>query len=427
MIIVYIATYTFMSSEFILDRGPAEYFHGRKEIIDTFNSALEVLRKKNKGTTFLIQGAPGAGKTALLDVLSRQAKSNGWEVADIAIKNLYSPVSMAQSLGEAYVLNSEAALKAGIKFIEGGLVESVAGHASSEEILKRLAPENGLILMLDEAQRLHKIPDNSERHTVASDTLEMIHNGKLESPVILLTAGLGTSESAYGSLGISRFMRKCRVPLGCLSKESTCAVIRDFLIHEGGVSKPPLVWVETIAERTHGWPQHIVSYADSAAKYLASHRTSTDEGLNIVLQQGRTEQIGYYKVRLKGIDRKKRQVLAKIFADVPLGKTMERDDIMSAIQEEYTEEVAEELFKKALERGIIDEREDGDYGIPIPSMHRWLIDEYIRNKSQDIPPTPKQLPPRPEQLLLPPKKDDQPSVKKDKGESQEKGGFSMER
>ena len=416
-----------MSSKFLKDRGPAKYFHGREEIIDTFSSVLEFSREENEGTTFLIQGAPGAGKTALLDVLSRQAKSNGWEIADITIKNLYSPVSMAQSLGEAYVLNSEAALKAGIKFIEGGLVESVAGHASSEEILKRLAPENGLILVLDEAQYLRNLNKTPKEQNLARDTLDVIHNGKLESPVILLTAGLGTSESAYGSLGISRFMRKCRVPLGCLSKESTCAVIRDFLIHEGGVSKPPLVWVETIAERTHGWPQHIVSYADSAAKYLASHRTSTNEGLNIVLQQGRTEQIGYYKVRLEGIDRKKRHVLAKIFDSVPLGETMELQDIMDALKEEYTEEVAEKLFKKALERGIIDEREDGDYGIPIPSMHRWLIDEYIRNKSQDIPPTPKQLPPRPEQLLLPPKKDDQPSVKKDKGESQEKGGFSMER
>jgi len=76
-----------MSSVFLKDRGPAEYFHGRKEIIDTFNGALELFRDDKDGTTFMIQGAPGAGKTALLDVLSTQAKSNGWEVADIAIED----------------------------------------------------------------------------------------------------------------------------------------------------------------------------------------------------------------------------------------------------------------------------------------------------------------------------------------------------
>ena len=120
-----------MSSGFIIDRGPAEYFHGRREIIITFVSALRLFQDKNKGTTFLIQGAPGAGKTALLDVLSQQAKSDGWEVAKIVIKNLHSPASMAQALGKSYSIDREYALKGGIKFVEGGFVESVAGHASS--------------------------------------------------------------------------------------------------------------------------------------------------------------------------------------------------------------------------------------------------------------------------------------------------------
>ncbi len=38
-----------MSFVFIEDRGPAEYFHGRKEIIDTFISSLEIyIRKKEE-------------------------------------------------------------------------------------------------------------------------------------------------------------------------------------------------------------------------------------------------------------------------------------------------------------------------------------------------------------------------------------------
>jgi len=45
-------------------------FYGRRKISDTFNSALELLREDKNGITFMIQGAPDAGKTALLDVLS---------------------------------------------------------------------------------------------------------------------------------------------------------------------------------------------------------------------------------------------------------------------------------------------------------------------------------------------------------------------
>ena len=101
------------------------------------------------------------------------------------------------------------------------------------------------------------------------------------------------------------------------------------------------------------------------------------------------------------------------------------EDIMSVLENEYTPEVAEKLFKKALERGIIDERKDGDYGIPIPSFHTWLVDEYAKGKSQDIHQPPKLSPPKPtHELLPPPMKDDTSDVK---NKYKDKGGFSMER
>jgi len=53
-----------MDFDFTEDRGPAKYFHGRKQIIHTFNGALRFYRANKRGTTFLIQGAQGAGKTA---------------------------------------------------------------------------------------------------------------------------------------------------------------------------------------------------------------------------------------------------------------------------------------------------------------------------------------------------------------------------
>ena len=72
----------------------------------------------------------------MLDVLSTQAKPRGWEVADIAIEDIYIPASMAQSLGEAYFRNSEFALKAGVTFIEGQVVGHVAGHATTKKYLR---------------------------------------------------------------------------------------------------------------------------------------------------------------------------------------------------------------------------------------------------------------------------------------------------
>ena len=363
-----------MSSKFLKDRGSTKYFHGREEIIDTFNSALELFLEENGGTTFLIKGAPGAGKTALLEKLCDEATD--WTIATIGVQDLYNPASLAQSLGESYVLDREIAAKVGIKILDGGYVEHVAGHASCTEILRHLPPNNGLILVLDQAQRRTEIPADSEIRIATMDTLYPIHNAKLGSPVILLAAGLGTTLDAFKSLNISRFMRKCRVPLGCLGHASTCDVIRSFLKDKKIMSLPPPLWITTIAEHTHGWPQHIISYAARLADYLAAHPNPTDEGLQMVLDQGQAEPEEYFDERADGIDEHLRQVLAQAVIDSSGGETTTRPAIMAIlIQSGPVEEEADNLFTKPLDQGIIDHRK-GRYGIPIPSFHPWLVDQY---------------------------------------------------
>jgi len=417
-----------MSTKTLRDRGPAKYFHGREEIIDTFTSALELYKKENEGTTFLIQGAPGAGKTALLDVLSKHAKERGWKTAHIYPNALWNPHDLLPYLGKR---SGRQITGLGLG---GGIGNVIAAKLRLEikppaqTIIKLLQKQKDpLLLVLDEAQALGikgGIPDDMK--SVVISVLKQIHNGDLGKPVMLLTAGLGTTKAAYGSLGISRFDGDCTVQLGRLDKKSECAVIRDWLTKGGRAKGDPQVWIQSIAEEAHGWPQHIISYIKPALKYLESNnRFMTDEGLKFVLEEGAKYRKMYYQTRADGIDKKKRQILAKIFADVPLGETMYLEDIMSVLENEYTPEVAEKLFKKALERGIIDERKDGDYGIPIPSFHTWLVDEYAKGKSQDIHQPPKLSPPKPtHELLPPPMKDDTSDVK---NKYKDKGGFSQER
>ncbi len=366
-----------MRSDFIEDRGPSEYFHGRQEIIDTFTSALKRYRAKKGGTTFLIKGAPGAGKTALLAVLSEKAQGEKWTVATINLKDLHNPASMAQALDKSYNIDKQVALSYGVEFVGRAHVKRIQGSARSEDILRNFALRRGLILVLDEAQRLGLIPDKSTEKTDVSDTLDKIHNGGLDKPIMLLAAGLGTTESAFKSLGISRFVGESLINLGRLDKESERKVIRDWIVKEGGAKGNPDPWIDAIAKETHGWPQHIISYVKPAVRYLKSNnRQMTDEGLRIVLEKGAEFRLQYYRQRARGIDKRKRQVLAKTFSNSSLGETMEIDDIKSSFEQEYSKEEADSLFDKALKKGIIDERDDGDYGIPIPSMQTWLIEEY---------------------------------------------------
>jgi len=372
-----------MSALVILDRGPSPYFRGRKKILQTFTDYLAHYKKEQTGTIFLMQGAPGAGKTALLDQCEKIAQKK-WAAAKIKTGALWDPDQLAHSLGKSTSLQisggsgqvgMDAVVKANVKV-------DVAVKHPILTILKTLQDgKKPLLLILDEAQTLGKkdiIPSN--QRGVVINVLDCIHNGELGRPVILLAAGLATTGRAFKSLGISRFEQKCMVQLGPLDKESERAVIHDWLKDYAKAEGDPTKWIDAIAQKTHGWPQHIISFVDPATEYIKSNnRQMTDDGLKFVLEKGAEFREKYYQQRAHGIDEDKRQSIARSISDVPFDETTTRPAIMSGlISSGLTHDEAADLFNQALEQGVIDER-DGRYGIPIPSMQTWLLNEYGRD------------------------------------------------
>ncbi len=367
------------------DRGPAAFFHGREDIISRFETVLSESTTLKAGATFLIQGAPGAGKTALLDQLRLVAEDRKWKTAEIDAPALWDVKTLRESIPDRNILKKlSGKVNAGLP--EVGSIE-ISVKDSAETIKKVLkSGRKPLLLILDEAQMLGgSNKPVGQQHTVAANVLKAIHNGRLDRPVILLAAGLGTTKSAFNSLGISRFEGESLINLGRLDKDSEYEVIRDWLTEAGGAIDDPTPWIETISEQTHGWPQHIISYIKPATSYVKSNNHQmTDAGLRIVLEKGAERRAMCYRQRAHGIDKRKRQVLAKTFNDIPLGDTMMIDDIKSSLKQAYSKEAADNLFKQALEQGIIDKNEDGYYGVPIPSMQTWLIEAYGR-KQIDMP------------------------------------------
>ena len=84
----------------IEDREKAKYFHGRKGILSNFKECLEFARDDSKeGTTFLIQAAPGEGKTALLHECMKMAENAGWEAVQVNTRALWNADAMCQRIG----------------------------------------------------------------------------------------------------------------------------------------------------------------------------------------------------------------------------------------------------------------------------------------------------------------------------------------
>lgn len=367
------------------ERGPTPYFHGRKQILGNFRQYLDRAKQiKSGGTIFLVQGAPGVGKTALLYECEKLAQDNGWRIAEINPPALWDPDELLHYLGKESRLRVtgvsgqvgiDAVVKADAKL-------DVAVNHPSSITLKILADgKKPLLLILDEAQTLGTTNKPSkEVEGIATNVLNSIHNGNLGKPVILLAAGLGTTKTAFASLGISRFDGPSFIELGALGKEPERAVIHDWLTKEGRAKGDPSAWIDAIMLQTHGWPQHILSYVNPALRQLAvDDRKMTKGGLNTVLKAGQKLRSSYYEIRVRDFDEEHRLSFAKLFADIPLGGSTTRSIIMSTLERDHGPDEAKELFAQALDCGIL-HKLAGRYAVPIPSMRDWLVSKYARER-----------------------------------------------
>ncbi len=77
------------------DRGPTRYFHGRETIRRSFKNLLDRAHASKTGTTFLIHGALGAGKSALLHECEKIAEAAEWQAAIIDPPTLWEVDSIA--------------------------------------------------------------------------------------------------------------------------------------------------------------------------------------------------------------------------------------------------------------------------------------------------------------------------------------------
>ncbi len=315
-----------------VDRGPAMYFHGRTSIRRNFDELLERSLNSNTGTTFLVQGASGVGKSALLYECRKQAEEKEWNVAKIGLDCFWDPLKLRSSLGHGRTYEvTERSTQFGVKNVVERGYRSVRYDPTVEDILKD--GRQPLLLILDEAHALADENFPPSQYLVTTvQTLELIHNDELGTPVILLAAGLEGARKGFSKLKISRFGEDCLVDLGALSKESERAVIRDWLTKGGSDKEDPTPWMDAIALETHGWPLHIQSYARHAANYLkANDGVMTSVGLEAVLNIAQEKRKVYYKQRVGDFRVDQIRCLARSISDIPPGEPAEFKEIMTSL------------------------------------------------------------------------------------------------
>ena len=357
------------------DRGRARYFHGRARIINRFNRLCQNALVDKGGTIFLIQGSPGAGKTALLHELSARAARQRWLVVRITRSALESPAVMMQAIGKAYKTQSSARRRFGLPWAKFEWERAQSGLQTVELVLQRVKTSGrGLLLRIDEAQKLARTSGKQ-----AEDALESIHEGGLGRPVILLAGGLGLTEQAFDALGVSRFHEDCLIYLGRLSTESERAVIRDWLVKGGKARGDVGPWIDAIAKESDGWPQHIVSFADPASQVIRqSGGTMTPQGLGLVLSEGRRRKTRYYAHRCKGLEWDDQALLGALVYHGGKGRVwpIRSIDHLFDIRRQSSGASGIDVKNTALAKGVLATTRKGLH-IPIPSMEDWLVGCYL--------------------------------------------------
>ena len=381
------------------DLGPAEHWHGREREWHTVGTRLQKAEHDGKGTIVLVRGAPGAGKSALLHEFGKRAEKANWRVVRITGRALYDPVTLALNAKTAQATTRFTG-KIGIglpgflkgQYGKGRLSMRLLQTAPIERIVARLSKGHaGLLLLLDEVQALaDRVPTNAAR-AHAGETLESIHEGKLGVPVVLLAAGLDHSMAELEKFGISRLMQRGGlINLGRMSKCAEHHVIRDWLVAKGGaVSVDPISlehWIETVAHETEGWPQHVICYASSAAEWLSRRNGDMPTGVPAeVLEAGRQAKVSYYNRRVQGMDRTYRVALSREVAATGATGNLSKDAVLDAfkavprlkaLDDSSRLDTASKVFDLTVAKGIVRERDDGLYQIPIPSMRQWLVSTY---------------------------------------------------
>ena len=367
------------------------------------------------GTTRLIQGAPGAGKTALLrhfeDIATRvRTERSGvfhrlFAAADhkhpqtgvvlLDVDALGHPERLVQRIAEwvdpkkARRLRQTRSHSVGVRAGAPGIGASGGETVSTgppqgdlAELGRLFAPKDWpgpLCLMVDEIQTMQ-----AEQAPV----LQSLHLATAGLPVVPVLAGLANARDVLARFGISRLSEDWVHTLGRLDAgEPAEAVLR--MLDEFGIRATVAEagrWAKRLEEHSDGWPQHLQNGLRSLAEALGVTGGALGEvGMDAVLDRARERRLQAYRARRSPHMQTPIFLLARVMAAVP-DAGLRRNEAIAVIRtcaltgNEYGWDVpegmsAENFLDHLVFRGALQPGEDDRLVCPVPGFRRFLVQE----------------------------------------------------
>ncbi len=314
--------------------GREPFFCGRDTDYEIFQKAANSLRRGLVGgSTVIFQGAPGAGKSALMlecmeAVRQHSMPQEPWVAASIAPSDLISPEYVMSALIHATDEESkrlsrtgsgasakklESLLGLGKRVLEqlsnrgftiAGI--SVGGKSNADkhsnfkmsaaQLFRQASPllENiHFMVFVDEAQ-------NTPVETTTKAVLDCLHRDPHGINLVTSFFGLSDTVDVLRKCGLSRIALDRIVNLEPLGFADAAGSFRRMIdTYYSGSDKEKDLWADALAELSQGWPQHINRIGVAAGQVIRDNGGKLRRSLlGKALAKGTEKKNDYYDYRI---------------------------------------------------------------------------------------------------------------------------------
>ena len=320
------------------DRATPAVFAGRGDEIDLLDSAVRGTQRREAGHTVVIQGVPGAGKTALLNeyairLLSASADAER-PVVPVPLQSAAidaPPAAIVAAIDRQFRDFEESSeWKRRVNQALGGV--SLLGNAMFAALTRRSFKEftpsskvpdsfavaldeyisfrfdrrkSTIVLLVDEAQNLYD-------STRVRNFLETVHTSTTERTQVLLACfGLGNTASHLRELGLSRLATGHKRSIDVLLDDEAKRVVRgtlefalaDVFAEERHDKAQRSRWIDAAAavilEESANFPHHLTNGCRALARVLLEEGIGDDPPVRKLRELCRTQRCEYYDARLE--------------------------------------------------------------------------------------------------------------------------------
>ena len=370
------------------DRDTARFFAGRDDEIRRFDAAVRESGSSKQAVFRIYQGAPGCGKTSLVDRL-RKIRADGVLFVDVGKKHLASDDALAERVRDAASAAGSTGAKlasAALRAIGSRLRMQPVGDALGNAVVDKAVEKTTIVLHMDEAQLI----DKTEQPTLVG-----LHTHGLGVPAVCLFTGLGHTEDTFlGIGGLSRLADNAVVDMGAMS-DTECAESTQMMLDELAVVGDEAQNDRTArmtADLSFGWPQHLHCAQQALCReLLLTDGVLNDVNVEHVRKESDHRRENYYERRLRGTVLNARRNLTALVVErvvkerpadrIALADLCEDEILRSGLADNPNFGATSGEFADALvEQGVLAFAPDCRYDLAIPSMRRWF-DHGVTNRA----------------------------------------------